>query len=96
MCTIQFRLCDVGNMNCCQALLNLSSLIKQALPAFNKITSFCDFRLFEAFGPQTFSSLTAPSFLCVFFGEFNPKNTFLLTSGKWQKIKRLEKSFMSV
>lgn len=50
MCSVHFRLRDVRNLNCCQALLNPSSLIKQTLPAFNKIASLCDFRLFEALG----------------------------------------------
>lgn len=43
-------LCDARNMNCCQASLNLSGVVKQILSALNKITSLRDFRLFEVMG----------------------------------------------
>lgn len=46
MCTIHFRQCDVRNMNCCQALLTVSTLIKQTLPTFSK----------RGLGPPTFST----------------------------------------
>lgn len=38
--------------NFSHTLLNLSSSYKQILPAFNKITSLCDLRLFEAVGHE--------------------------------------------